>query len=529
MTFTLRFLRVGMMLLTSRTEPRNASRSCVRVWLCCLACMHLLIWPSAANAEQRPNVLFIGVDDLRPELGCYFATHIRSPNIDRLASEGVLFEHAYCQWAVCMPSRASLLSGLRPDSFGGQAHKFRANVPDVVTLPQHFRNNGYFAQSFGKIYHGAWETAYVGNSFQDPVSWSAPRFASSPQYYFTEEGVRVARKVFHESNDNFLRKVKKNPDDPDQWAQHFVRGLATEAPDVSDDVPGDGQVAVAALSKLREIHSKPQPFFLAVGFMKPHLPFVAPKRYWDLYDPHKIPPVPVPDPPTDAPDYAVTPGAGEVNQYANRSKGLLAPERTRHLRHGYAACVSYVDAQIGRLLNELDVLRIRDNTIVVLWSDHGYKLGDFGAWAKHTNFELDTRVPLIISAPGLPKNRRSRAIIELVDLNPTLSELAGLPVHAGAEGESFATSIRDPESKGQNEAFSQFPKAGFMGYTIRTATHRYTEWRRTKSEDREVAARELYEYTSDNIERVNVADRPEFQAIQESLRKRLNAMTESTK
>ncbi len=233
---------------------------------------------ATAESTQRPNILFIGVDDLRPELGCYGATHIKSPNIDRLAKEGVLFERAYCQWAVCMPSRASLLTGLRPDSFKGNARDWRKIVPDTVTLPQHFKNNGYYTQSFGKIFHGSWEKAYVGNSFQDPVSWSAPRFASNPRYYFTDEGVRIARMVFNEANDKFLRNVKKNPDDLDQWTKHFVRGLATEAPDISDDLPGDGQVAVAALKKAREIHDKPQPFFLAVGFMKPHLPFVAPKK-----------------------------------------------------------------------------------------------------------------------------------------------------------------------------------------------------------------------------------------------------------
>jgi arylsulfatase A-like enzyme len=478
----------------------------------------------AAGDIDRPNVLFIGIDDLRPELSCYGATHIKSPNIDRLAKEGVLFERAYCQWAVCMPSRASLLSGLRPDSFGGKANRFREIVPDVVTLPQHFKNNGYFAQSFGKVYHGSWETAYVGNSFQDPVSWSVPRFASSPRYYFTDEGVRIARKIFNESNDKFLNKVKKNPDDPDQWTKHFVRGLATESPDVSDDLPGDGQVAVAALKTLREICNKRQPFFLAVGFMKPHLPFVAPKRYWDLYGPETIPPVAVPQSPAGAPEFAVKSGAGEVNQYVNRSQGLVTPERTRHLRHGYAACVSYVDAQVGRLLDELDTLGIRDKTIVVLWSDHGYKLGDFGAWAKHTNFELDTRVPLIISVPGLARGERCGSLVELVDLHPTLSELAGLPIHPRAEGESFATNVKDPTASGQEVAFSQFPRGGYMGYTIRTATHRYTEWRRTMDRTKEAVVRELYRYGIDNIERANIADRVEHRAIQESLRRRLHAM-----
>lgn len=485
-----------------------------------------LAWLASLNAEAgQPNVLFIGVDDLRPELNCYGAKHIHSPNIDRLAKEGVLFERAYCQWAVCMPSRASLLSGLRPDTFQGKANAFRRIVPDVVTLPQHFKNHGYFAQSFGKIYHGSWETAYVGNAFQDPVSWSVKRWAASPQYYFSPEGIRIAKKVFAAGKDKFLRKVKRDPNDPDQWKRHFVRGPATEAPDVPDNVPADGTIADAALERMRQLVAKKggPPFFLAVGFQKPHLPFVAPKKYWDLYDPKKIPPVRVPKPPEGAPNFAVKVGPTELSQYVGFKGGRVSEELTRHLRHGYAACVSYIDAQIGRLLDELDALGIRDRTIVALWSDHGYKLGDFGSWAKHTNFEFDTRVPLIVSAPGLPRGKRSRAIVELVDLHPTLSELAGLKVHPGAEGESFASNVRDPSASGQQAAFSQFPKAGYMGYTVRIATHRYTEWRRRNGA---VAEKELYEYRqgdSDVVERNNLAGHASHADMQKKLQRLLRA------
>jgi len=479
---------------------------------------------SAELSGKRPNVLFIGVDDLRPELNCYGATHIHSPNIDRLAAEGVLFERAYCQWAVCMPSRASMLSGLRPDTFDGNAKNFRSVVPDVVTMPQHFKNHGYFAQSIGKIYHGSWETAYVGNAFQDTASWSEKRWAASPQYYFSPEGMATAREVFATSSPKalFLGDAVRDPDDPDQWKDFFVRGPATEAPDVSDSVPADGQIAEAALKKLKELAKpeNPAPFFLAVGFQKPHLPFVAPKRYWDLYNPEEIPPVAYPERPEGAPPYAVTAGANEVNQYLEKTSGLVSPERTRHLRHGYAACVSYVDAQIGRLLDELDTLGLRENTIVVLWSDHGYKLGDFGAWAKHTNFELDTRVPLIVSAPGLPRGERSRAIVELVDLHPTLIELAGLPIHSGAEGESFAGNVREPTLSGQGAAFSQFPRGGYMGYTVRSATHRYTEWRG----DGKLVGRELYDYSEGEVETRNVAEDDEFAGVLNDLRSKLKTV-----
>ena len=495
------------------------------LWFAIVVAIGGLMLAGSARAEgTQLNVLFVGVDDLRPELNCYGASHIHSPNIDRLAVEGVRFDRAYCQWAVCMPSRASMLSGLRPDSFQGKANAFRKVVPDVVTLPQHFKNHGYFTQSIGKIYHGSWKTAYVGDAYQDPVSWSVERWAASPQYYFSPQGMAIAREVFATASPKelFLGDAKRDPDDPDQWQDFFVRGPATEAPDVADDIPADGKIADAAIERLRELRGRdePPPFFLAVGFQKPHLPFVAPKKYWDLYNPDKLPPVAVPDRPKGAPAFAVQVGAAEVNQYLNKSKGRVSPQRTRHLRHGYAACVSYVDAQIGRLLDELDALGIRDNTIVVMWSDHGYKLGDFGSWAKHTNFELDTRVPLIISVPGEPRGVSSGAVVELVDLHPTLSELAGLPIHAGADGESFAGNVRTPDAPGQTAAFSQYPRGGYMGYSVRTASHRYTEWRDGRNEG-QVVVRELYQYGEDGIERENVADREEFSKLQAELKRLL--------
>ena len=302
-----------------------------------------------------------------------------------------------------------------------------------------------------------------------------------------------------------------------------MRGLATEAPDVPDSVPADGATADAALARLRELNAKAKdaPFFLAVGFQKPHLPFVAPKKYWDLYDPQNIPPVVVPIPPQGAPKFALG-SLGELRTYSDLAKYDLTADQVQNLRHGYAACVSYVDAQIGRLLQELSTLGIRHNTIVVLWSDHGYKLGDFGAWCKHTNFELDTRVPLIISAPGKTRGERSDAMVELVDLHPTLSELAGLPIHDGADGVSFAAIVDDPSAPGEDAAFSQYPKAGMMGYSIRTANHRYTEWRTSKGG--EIAATELYDYRSSPVEKINVAGSSDYQGVEQTMRERLQRM-----
>ncbi|MFK5924452.1 MAG: neutral/alkaline non-lysosomal ceramidase N-terminal domain-containing protein [Verrucomicrobiota bacterium] len=478
--------------------------------------------------NQKKNVLFIAVDDLRPDLGCYGVDYIKSPNIDRIAKEGVLFERAYCQRAICMPSRTSVMTGLRPDSFAGLGAHFRRTIPDVTTLPQHFKNNGYFTQSFGKIYHGSWEKAYDGNSFQDPISWSLPRWTGSPQYYFSPEGIRKAREVFATSKNKRLARIKKDPDNPDQWKDYFVQGSSTEAPDVADDVPGDGKMTQAALARIRKLEKEGKLFFLGVGYMKPHLPFIAPKRYWDLYDPDELPAVPRSTPPEGAPGIALT-GWGELRVYTDiANKGPLTDEKIRQLRHGYAACISYVDAQIGLLLDELDRLDLRKDTIVVLWSDHGYKLGDFGMWCKHTNFELDTRVPLIVSAPGHAVDGKSNALVELVDLYPTLSDLAGLPKPYGVEGGSFASIVSDPEAPGEGIALSQYPRGpAVTGYSMRTDRYRFTIWRNPKDHSK-VHAVELYDHHSDPGETVNLAMDEANEKLVEKLTGQLDAEWEKS-
>ena len=469
----------------------------------------------AAGGERPLNVLFIAVDDLRPELGCYGSSHIRSPNIDALARRGTAFSRAYCQQAVCSPSRTSLLTGLRPDStrvYDLRTH-FRKHVPDVATLPQHFKTHGYHTQAFGKIFHGAFQTAYVGAKLDDPPSWSVPTWRGGPRYYFTPEGVAVARQVF-------ARTARKSGKAVDDWVNHFVRGLATEAPDVPDNTLYDGQVADGAIAALRELKDKP--FFLAAGFLKPHLPFIAPRKYWDLYDRKAIRLADNPFAPKGAPGIALT-NWGELRYYHDApKKGPVSDALARKLIHGYYACVSFVDAQIGRLLDELDRLGLRDRTLVVLWGDHGWKLGEHGMWCKHTNFETDARAPLILSAPGArAAGKPCNALVEFVDIYPTLCELAGLPLPAHLEGTSLAPLLHDPGLIWKTAAFSQYPRGRVMGTSMRTDRWRYTEWadRRAKK----IVARELYDHKGDPAENANVAARPENAGTVE----RLSAMLEA--
>jgi len=453
-------------------------------------------------AESRLNVLFIAVDDLRPELHCYGRLYIKSPHIDRLASRGMIFERAYCQAAVCRASRVSLLTGLRPDSTeiwsnGSRHQHFRDHLPDIVTLPQQFKNQGYRVQAFGKLYHGAFA---VRNKWNDPASWSVPAWLPKPRYYYTENGVRVAREVF-------ARRTKATGPRIDDWVNHFVLGLSHEAPDVDDDVLQDGQIAVRGIKALREIKGKP--FFLALGFLKPHLPFIAPKRYWEMYPSDKIKIASNLYTPKDAPRFAST-SWGHSRTYTDfPRKGEPSEKLIRELTRGYAACVSYVDAQVGRVLDELDRLGLRDNTIVVLWGDHGWHIGENHIWGKATNFELSTRAPLIVSDPRMKAaGGKTKTLVEFVDLYPTLCELAGLPLPDHLEGVSFAPLLDEPAQPWKTAAFSQYPNKGYMGRSIRTHHYRFTRWTKN-DEPKTLGGMELYDHKSDPQENVNIANLPE--------------------
>ncbi len=433
----------------------------------------------ASGAEGRKNVLFIAVDDLRPELGCYGNAIIKSPNIDRLAKSGVLFENAFCQQAICSPSRTSLLTGTRPDTtkvWDLKTH-FRKALPDIVTLPEQFKANGYFTQAMGKIYH---------HGLDDPQSWSVP--TGYPKSSFNAGRPKSAG-----------------------------RGPAFFAIDGPDNALHDGELADMAVGALRGMKEKNQPFFLAVGFIRPHLPFISPKKYWDLYDPMKIPLATNPFRAKNAPPYSIVPG-GEIHSYDGVPTGQHLPDDyARQAKHGYYAAVSYVDAQIGQVVNELDRLGLRESTIIVLWGDHGWKLGEHDAWAKHSNVENDTHVPLLVSVPGTAGvGRKCPALVEFVDIYPTLSELAGLPKAATAEGFSFKPLLDDPTKAWKSAAFSQYPrkngKNNLVGYSMRTARYRLTTWV-TKEDLNKVDAVELYDRQTDPEENTNIAANPANQEL----------------
>ena len=443
------------------------------------------------NRTEKPksklNVLFIVVDDLRPEFGAYGFKYIHSPNLDRLAQQSVVFDRAYCQQAVCSPSRSSLLTGTRPDTtkVWDLVTHFRTALPDVVTLPQHFKQNGYFVQGMGKIYHGGYD---------DPQSWSVP---------WSKPKVVTYGLPANEVRQKASQEEKKDEDEKQQGA----RGPAFEAADVPDNTFHDGALADMAIATLREMAKKNQPFWLGVGFTKPHLPFVAPKKYWDLYDPAKIALAPNPFRPKGAPEYAILPG-NELLNYQGVPPFPLPDDEARKLKHGYYAAISYMDAQLGKVLDELDRLKLRDNTIIVLWGDHGWKLGEHGAWTKHSNVENDTHAPLMISVPGLKTaGVHSNSLVEFVDVYPTLAELAGLSLPKHLEGTSLASLLNNPAESVINAAFSQYPRKKLMGYTMRTDRYRFTKWV-DRNDRTKVDAIELYDEVTDPQENVNIAKDP---------------------
>ncbi len=440
---------------------------------------------------SRPNVLFIVVDDLRPLIGAYGADEISTPNIDRLAADGVVFRRAYSQWPACGPSRASILSGLRPSTSGihYSGQKVQSKIPDAITLPRHFLDNGYRTYSIGKIYHGRDEDP---DAWSEPP-WQAPSAADNWQGYVSEATRDLRQRLWREALD----------EDPDAELYQF-NGPPFETSARPDAEYVDGETAVQAIETIRRVDA--QPFFLAVGFVKPHLPFSAPQEYWDLYDRSALP----------GPEFPGRPAAGTAIPYLFRELSAyygipgdlrLSHEQVQELVHGYYASVSFIDAQVGLLLDELDRRALRDDTIVVLIGDHGFNLGEQDLWGKHSLYELSLHAPLIVSAPQQTgRGTTSDALVELIDVYPTLSELAGLPDLPDVDGRSLVPLMTDPEAPWQAFALSQYrhfmePYRDTIGYSLRSDRYRYTEWRESGS----IVARELYDFGVIPQETANLA------------------------
>ncbi|MEO6788888.1 MAG: sulfatase-like hydrolase/transferase, partial [Chthoniobacteraceae bacterium] len=484
-----------------------------------------LTFGQPSSAADKPNVLFIAVDDMRPELGCYGNKIIKTPNIDRLAARGMVFNHAYCQQAVCSPSRSSLLTGRRPDAtkvWDLETH-FRVALPDAITLPQYFKMHGYWCEALSKIYH---------HGFEDGRSWNEPHWYPNGKSVDTDP-VDWTKKIItrHDvSVQEYSAKSKPDPADNDKPGRRAngkegKSGPAFEVSPKSDDELPDGATAAEAVKRLHALKSKGEPFFLAVGFLKPHLPFVAPKKYWDLYDPEMIPLPAIDHLPEGCPEFAGH-NNSELHNYQGVPKENPIPaDFAKKLRHGYYACISYTDTQFGRVLDALEKEGLADNTVIVLWGDHGWQLGDHGLWHKHTNFELATRAPLILSVPHQKTaGQKCDAPVEFVDVYPTLADVCGLAIPAGLDGMSLKPFLENPSATKQKIAISQYPRSAgkdgpVMGYSIRDERWRCTFWRERNGA--RIVATELYDEQNDPAETVSLANKPEHKALIESFAKHL--------
>lgn len=442
-----------------------------------------------ANASnQAPNVLFIAVDDLKPLLGSYGNLHIDTPNLDKLSNEGVMFTNAHAQYPVCGPSRMSLLTGTRPETNGimNLKSKIRDLQPDIVTLPQLFKQNGYQTAAVGKVFD---PRNVKSRKEDDPISWSIP----------------------YQEPKNKLKKSKYAVASYDEPEINFV----------------DGVIIDQAQQRLNSMLKTDKPFFLAVGFKKPHLPFVAPKQYFDIYNREELPLASFQQVPLHGQEKFLFHKNTELKRsYKTKidtetnhkyQEGPLTKAQQQELLHGYYASVSFIDKLVGDLLQSLEDTGMAKNTIVVLWGDHGFHLGDHGLWGKHTTMEQATRVPLIIKLPG-QNPRVYQNPVELLDLYPTLASLAGLPMPKILEGDDLTPVLTDKTQSIDKVAISQYRRGKAYGYSMRTNKYRYTEW---IDENKKVLYRDLYDLQSDPLETINIIDEPQFKDTVTSLAAKL--------
>jgi len=461
--------------------------------LLCFATLALLVLFTAtlgSAADRPPNILLIIVDDLRPELGSYGAQHIHSPNMDLLAEQGVLFERAYSNVPVCGASRASMLTGLRPSRERFLSYKTWADkdASSVMDLPGYLKARGYTTISLGKVFHHQRDRA---------ASWSrgpwhprvdAPGNPGTHRDYQLRESLRQ------------FQKDRKGP--------------PFEAADVQDNAYYDGKIADRAVSELMRIAQQEQdsPFFLAVGFLKPHLPFNAPRKYWQLYNSERIRPATNPLLPLHAPKQAGHPW-DELRKYTGipGGRGPVSEEMARRLRHGYYACISYTDAQVGRVLQTLDATGLAENAIVFLLSDHGFSLGEHGLWAKHSPFDLATRIPLIVRGAGIPTGKRAAGLVELVDVYPTILDLLELPKLPHLAGQSFRPLLSHPKRTGKDAVFPRWKNAD----VVRSRRYSYTQWIGANGGRQ---AEMLFDLADDPGETLNLAKRPRYRPVIKRLR-----------
>ncbi len=447
-----------------------------------------------AGTLEKPNVLFIAVDDLRPELGCYGKSNIHSPNIDRLANSGIVFTNAYANYPVCGASRASLLSGVYPSE--SRFLKWNCSqdddIPGIVSLPMHFRNNNYETVSLGKVY----------NNFDDGKgSWVKnwrPPVSTTDWDYQSKAGIQI----FEERNaERFKNNRLRNNDNLPQ------RGPAYERADVPDIAYDDGRIAMKAIEQLQEFQNSSDPFFLAVGFHKPHLPFNAPEKYWAIYDKDDIKLPSNYDLPQNAPESAKFNWPELRAYYDIPSDGPLPDSTALNLIHGYYACISYVDAQIGKVLNALEEYGLAQNTIVVLWGDHGWFLGEHGFWSKHSNLRIGAHAPLIVKVPWMQAGFKIDNLVEFVDIYPTLCKLAGLSLPIHLQGESLVPMIENPESVEKRPIFFR----NGNGETIIAGPYAYTEW--IDYDTGKVKESMLFNHQSDPQENINIAEQAEYKEL----------------
>lgn len=467
------------------------------ILLCACASLH------DASADEKPNVLLLLVDDLKPALSAYGDETAKTPNLDALVKRGMKFELAYCNQAVCAPSRFTLMLGSHSTSTGlyGLGSSLRDVIPDAVTMPQYFVRHGYRTESLGKVFH-------IGHgNLGDPESFSVPHFKEKVIEYVDPASKPDGKLTREEA-------MFQNVPAPPGGMNQLPRGAAWESPEVEDNAYADGRVAAETVNRLRaakeRIKENGTPFFITAGFARPHLPFSAPKKYWNLYDPETLPMPEYEDLPSGAPSVAGKRG-GEIRNYFpvpdKNESAEISEEVARDLIHGYYASVSYVDAQIGKVMDGLDELGLAENTIVVLWGDHGFHLGDLGIWTKHTNYEQANRIPLVFVAPGMIEpGTLTRQLAESVDIFPTLAELAGLPEPKGpqpVDGVSLVPVLNDSKARVRDHAFHAYPK-GKMGRAIRTSRFRLVEWKQPGA-PRDSAEIELYDYQEDPNETINLA------------------------